>query len=157
MSTETPSFGSWSRGAPLVIGGGVSALALFVAAGPLGVLVAVLGVAGAIVTTGVLGVAMLHLGAVALVDTPTMVELVLLETAAAFLLVVDVPPGHRLETGALFVPVAVGLAVAVTTISQRNGLPTAVFVLVGCVVLGTYLFHRYARLRLGLTAGELET
>lgn len=131
----------------------VSAVALFVAAGPLGVAVAAVAVGVALGTTGVLGVATLHLGTIALVSTPTVVGLVFLETASFFLLVADAPPGRRLETGAFFVPIAVGLAVAVSTVGQQNGLVTGAVALVTAVALGTYLLHRYAQVRLGIAEG----
>lgn len=158
MSTRTPTASS-GRLTLLAVALLVSAPALFVEVGPLGALVAVVSVGAAVATTGVLGVATLHLGAVALLSAspPTVVTLVLLETASTFLLGADVPPGRRLETGALFVPVAVVLSVVVATVAERNGLPTAALALVVAVALGTYVLHRYARLRLGLAAGELDT
>lgn len=136
------------------VGFAVGAVALFVATGPLGVLVAVAAAGVALGATGVLGVATLHLGAIALVSTPTVVGLVLLETASFFLLVADTPPGRRLETGALFVPISVVLAVAVSTVGQQNGPVMGALALVTTVALGTYLLHRYAHVRLGIAAGS---
>lgn len=140
-------------GAALVVGSAT----LLVEAGPLGVGVAVVSVAVALASEGVYGVALLHLGLVGLAGTPTVVGLVLLEAASVFLLVADTPPGDRIETGALVVPVAVALAVGTATLAESRGLLTAATVLVVVVALGTYLVHRYGRVRLGLAARELET
>lgn len=135
----------------------VASVAFFPEVGVLGLAVAAVGVGVALVTTGVTGVALLHLGALAVGGELGVVGLVLLETASAFVLVGDAPAGQRLETGALFVPVAVGLAVAVTLVAEGNGLPAGALALVVAVAVGTYVLHRYAHVRLGLANGDLDT
>lgn len=144
----------WGR--PLLLGGGLlgAAASLFVAGGPLGVVVAVVAVGVAAVTRGSYGVGVAHLGALALVDGLTVVGLVLLEMGSAFLLVQEFPPGHRFETGALAIPVVVVLAVGVATLAASRSLLTVAVVLCLVVGSGSYLLHRYGRVRLGLAAGE---
>jgi len=156
MSSRTQAATQRGRLALLAVALAVGGGALFLEAGPLGALVAVISVGVAIATTGVLGVATLHLGALALVNGPTVVGLVLLETASGFLLVAETPPSRRLETGARFVPVSVVLAVVILTVAEQASLAVGATALVGGVAVGTYLFHRYARVRLGLAAGELD-
>lgn len=139
-----------------VVALGLSAAALFVAAGPPGAAVAGFGVAGSYLTRGVYGVGIHHLGAIALVsvDAVSVVDVVLIEAAATFLLAADAPRGHRFEAGALLLPVGILLAVGAGFTTQRAGLPTAAVALVVVVALGSYLVHRYGRVRLGLTMGE---
>jgi hypothetical protein len=156
MSSRTQAATQRGRLALLAAALAVSGGALFLEAGRLGALVAVISVGVAIATTGVLGVATLHLGVLALVNPPTVVGLVLLETASGFLLVAETPPSRRLETGALFVPVSVVLAVVILTVAEQASLAAGATVLIGTVAVGAYLVHRYARVRLGLAAGELD-
>jgi hypothetical protein len=94
---------------------------------------------------------------VGLVDAPSLPGLILLEAAAVFLLVAEAPPGDRLLTGTLAVPTAIVLGVALATVAEGRGYAAAALVLVLVVAIGTYVTHRYARVRLGLAAGELET
>lgn len=135
----------------------ISSVGLYDDAGRLGIVVAVTGVAVAVVTAGFYGVAVHHLGVVALPDAPSLVGLVLLETAGAFLLAADAPPGRRLETGSLFVPVAVVLAVVTTVLAERQGFPSATVALAVVVGLGIYVLHRYAHARLGPVGSDLES
>jgi hypothetical protein len=141
----------------LVVGGAASAGALSLEAGPVGVVIALLGIAVAYVWSGFYGVAVHHLGAVGLVEAPGLPGLVLLEAAAVFLLVADAPPGDRLLTGTLAVPAAIVLGVTLATVAGGRGYLAAALVLVLVVAIGTYATHRYARVRLGLAAGELDS
>jgi len=156
MSSRISTVTQRGRLALLAVALAVSGGALFLEAGRLGALVAVVSVAIAVGTTGIVGVAVLHLAIVALPNPPSIVGLVLVEAASCFLLVAETPVSHRLETGALFVPISVWLAVAVIILAERTSLAAGAVALIGAVAVGTYLFHRYARVRLGLAAGELD-
>ena len=140
----------------LLLGGALLAgvASLLVAAGPLGVGVAIVAVGVATVTRGGYGVGVAHLGALALVDDLPVVGVVLLEMASVFLLVQEFPPGQRLESGALAVPVTVVLAVGVATLAADRSVLTAAVSLLLVVAGGSYVLHRYGRVRLGLAAGE---
>lgn len=140
----------------LAVGGVVSGGALFVEAGWIGAAVALFGVAVAFLSTGFYGVALQHLGAVGLVPSPSLAGLVLLEAAAVFLLFADAPPGDRLLTGVLAVPLVIVGGVALATLAAGNGVLAAALVLVLVVAVGTYVAHRYTRVRLGIAAGELD-
>jgi hypothetical protein len=124
----------------------------------IGVGVAVFGVAVALASAGVYGVAIHHLGAFGFVGSLGLRSVLLIEAAATFLLVADVQSGDRLETGALFVPGSILLAVGLVSLARLPGqsLSTAALVLGGGVGLGSYLLHRYTRFRLGVAAEELE-
>jgi hypothetical protein len=147
-STAQPGVRAGLAGVALV----VSSAALAVPWGRAGVVVAVAGVAVGVLTTGVYGVAVHHLGVLALAGTPRAPELILLETAATFLLAADAAPGRRLQTGVLFVPLAVVFAVGTVTVAAGRGFPAAAVLLSSVVAVAIYLCRRYARVRLGLTS-----
>jgi hypothetical protein len=135
----------------LTVALGVSAGGLFIEAGVSGVAVAVLGVAVAIATTGTYGVAVQHLGGITVLASPSVVAILSLETAALFLLVSDM--SERLETGTLFVPVAVALAVGTVATAQSRGFVFASIALAGVVGASVYALHRYTAVRLRTTTG----
>lgn len=156
MELRTPTVRDAIRGTLLVAGLLASGVGLFLDGGRIGVAVAFVGVAVALLAAGFYGVAMLHLGAIAVVDTPSIAGLALLEAAALFLVVADVRPGRRLEVGTLFVPISVLLAVGTVSLARRSDFVAASVALVAVVALGTYLLHRYAAVRFGAPTGGLD-
>jgi hypothetical protein len=147
---------AFDAGRLFALGGGLASIAggLFVEAGLVGAGIAVVAVGIATVTRGVYGVGLAHLGALAAVDEMTVVGIVLLGMGSTFLLVGEFPRGQRLEAGAVAVPLVVSLAVGTVTVAAEYTLLTAAVAVVLVVAVGSYLLHRYGRLRLGLTAGE---
>jgi hypothetical protein len=141
----------------LAVGGLASTGGLFIDAGRPGIAVALGGAGIAYVTAGFYGVAIHHLGALALVGTPSLQGLVLIETAAVFLLFADVPPGHRLLSGTLAIPLAVVLGVITALLASVEGYGIAAITPVVIVAVGTYAVHRYVNVKLGLAAEEAET
>lgn len=157
MPRHGPPVTERGRLALLGVAGLVSAGGLTVEVGPLGALVALLAVGVAALVGGVYGVGVLHLGILGVGVTPSVVGVILVEAAAVFLFVSDGSPGHRLELGALAVVLTSTLAVGVTTLAEARGLLVGAVVLCLVVAVGSYLVHRYGRVRLGLAAGELDT
>lgn len=131
-----------------------SAGGLYIESGLLGAGVAVVAVGVTTITHGVYGVGIVHLGALAVVGEMTVVGLILLEMGSTFLLVQEFPRGQRLSAGAVATPLVVGLSVGAVTVAAEYTLLWAGAVVVVVVAAGSYLLHRYGRLRLGLTAGE---
>jgi hypothetical protein len=123
-------------------------------AGLAGAVVGVGGVLVAVVLGSVYGVAAHHLGTMAVLDAPTVVSLLALETAAVFLLLATAPRGDRLLTWSLVVSTTTVLAVGTILLAGREPL----VVVAGALVVGVgglvYFTHRYAQVRLGLAAKE---
>ena len=92
---------------------------------------------------GVYGVAAHHLGTMALLDAPTAVSLLALETAAVFLFLAAASRGDRLLTWSLVVPTTTVFAVGTILLAGRESLA----VVAGTLVVGTgglvYCTHRY--------------
>jgi hypothetical protein len=133
------------RGVLVTAALGVSGGGLFIEVGFLGAAVGFVGVLVAIMSTGIYGVAVQHLGSIAVLGSSSVVAILALETAALFLLVSD--SKTRLETGTLFIPVAVSLAVGTVVVASSHGFVAASTALVGVVGLSVYVFHRYAAAR----------
>ena len=136
----------------LAVALGASSAGLAFEAGLAGVGVGVGGVLVAVVLGSVYGVAAHHLGTMALLDAPTAVSLLALETAAVFLFLAAASRGDRLLTWSLVVPTTTVFAVGTILLAGRESLA----VVAGTLVVGTgglvYCTHRYERVRLGLAA-----
>lgn len=131
-------------------------VAFGVVAGFGGLAVALLVVAGAVMTSPLVAFGLVQAGLLAVTTAPRLEQIMLVQAAAFGLLLVgsSTTPrtNRRVALGAAVVFVFGGLLVwtAVQTVGQQ---PTAVGLVVG-VALASYLVHRYERVVVGLADGE---
>ncbi|WP_136592388.1 hypothetical protein [Salinigranum halophilum] len=158
MERSAPSRNRIMRGLLLFFSFSAAVAAVWIGRGmddnALALSIAAVGVAVAVITTGPFGVATYYLGAVATGDEMTPIGIVLLGLASFFLLLVETPSGARVKTGVLLIPLMTLFGIGIDFSRAVWGPVITVFLLLGLLGTGIYVFRRLTIARLGLTTGE---